>query len=49
MLECFDQAPKSREDITMISIISPHFHVSGKIKENTDVVKLCLLCRCFLF
>ena len=50
MLECFDYAPKSREDITMISIISTtHDHVSDKIEENTDVVKLCLLYRCSLF
>ena len=33
-----------------IPIISTtHYHVSGKIKENTGIAKLYLLCRCSLF
>ena len=33
-----------------IPIISTtHYHVSGKIKENTGIVKIYLLCRCSLF
>ena len=30
-------------------ISTTHYHVSGKMKESTDVVKLYLLCRCSLF
>jgi len=33
-----------------IPIISTtHYHVSDKFKENTDIGKLYLLCRCSLF
>ena len=41
---------KGFSDMGSIPIISTiHYHVSGKIKENTGIVKLTLLCRCSLF
>jgi len=38
-----------RDNSQLRLISTTHYHVSGKIKENTGLAKLYLLCRCSLF
>ena len=42
-------APGGEVGVRLPIIFTIHYHVSGKIKENTGIAKLYLLCRCSLF